>query len=515
MNLPSREQCEGWDQAQVAFFMSKNRMEECAATVIRLNINGQRLLNMSDSEISKFSLIHQPQLQKIVQDIKKNDSGFLNKLRRLKSKPLPKVPARDYREDDQLSEPDYDNELYEDPHEEHDDSYEPPPSQRVFSTTPSSSFARGEYLDNHHSPPHRPPNKPKRPGKPSKQLPPQPNNTETDEDYIDPDSFHDDDNYVEPEEDPTINPTTLGFSNSPRESPALPMPSAECPPRPTRQHKPTRDFYEVGEKERNLSLPTRRPSPMPTTSQSHSLPPIPSPRMNARKSPVFVQESAGEDEYEVCDHDNGSSDKSAEGPPPPLLPKPLPRERSPKTPMRPKLELKHREFESRTLPLMHAEPKPTSKTFTLDLKRPKMPLPNLCPGPDRGSVASQTDSIDTDNDAHIHNKSWYAGACDRKTADDFLSRSNKDGAFMVRKSSGQDAQQPYTLVVLFKGRVYNIPVRFIPATQQYALGREKRGEEYFNSVSHIIENHQRLPMVLIDSQTNCNHTTKLSYPMKP
>lgn len=194
------------------------------------------------------------QLQKIVQDIKKNDSGFLNKLRRLKSKPLPKVPARDYREDDQLSEPDYDNELYEDPHEEHDDSYEPPPSQRVFSTTPSSSFARGEYLDNHHSPPHRPPNKPKRPGKPSKQLPPQPNNTETDEDYIDPDSFHDDDNYVEPEEDPTINPTTLGFSNSPRESPALPMPSAECPPRPTRQHKPTRDFYEVGEKERNLSL---------------------------------------------------------------------------------------------------------------------------------------------------------------------------------------------------------------------------------------------------------------------
>uniref|UniRef100_A0A3B4YED8 Uncharacterized protein n=1 Tax=Seriola lalandi dorsalis TaxID=1841481 RepID=A0A3B4YED8_SERLL len=37
------------------------------------------------------------QLQKIVQDIKKNDGSLLNKLRRLKSKPLPKVPARDYR----------------------------------------------------------------------------------------------------------------------------------------------------------------------------------------------------------------------------------------------------------------------------------------------------------------------------------------------------------------------------------------------------------------------------------
>lgn len=42
--------------------------------------------------------------------------------------------------------PKQDNELYEDPHEEHDDSYEPPPSHRVFSTTPSSSFPRGEYL---------------------------------------------------------------------------------------------------------------------------------------------------------------------------------------------------------------------------------------------------------------------------------------------------------------------------------------------------------------------------------
>lgn len=47
----------------------------------------------------------------------------------------------------------------------------------------------------------------------------------------------------------------------------------------------------------------------------------------------------------------------------------------------------------------------------------------------------------------------------------------------MRKSSGQDAQQPYTLAVFYNARVYNIPVRFIAATQQYALGREKSGEE--------------------------------------
>lgn len=56
---------------------------------------------------------------------------------------------------------------------------------------------------------------------------------------------------------------------------------------------------------------------------------------------------------------------------------------------------------------------------------------------------------------------------------------------MVRKSSGQDAQQPYTLVVFYKGRVYNIPVRFIPTTQQYALGREKKGEEVQWWTSHF------------------------------
>lgn len=99
----------------------------------------------------------------------------------------------------------------------------------------------------------------------------------------------------------------------------------------------------------------------------------------------------------------------------------------------------------------------------------------------------------------MHQKPWYASTCDRKTADDVLDRSNKvslspsvlwtmshhgltglvlqDGAFMVRKSSGQDVQQPYTLVVFYGGRVYNIPIRFIAATKQYALGRQKRGEE--------------------------------------
>ncbi|KAI9525017.1 hypothetical protein NQZ68_012527 [Dissostichus eleginoides] len=44
MNLPSREECEGWDPAQVAFFLGQNKMPECAGTVNRLRIDGHRLL---------------------------------------------------------------------------------------------------------------------------------------------------------------------------------------------------------------------------------------------------------------------------------------------------------------------------------------------------------------------------------------------------------------------------------------------------------------------------------------
>ncbi|XP_034407228.1 B-cell linker protein isoform X2 [Cyclopterus lumpus] len=481
-------------------------MQECAAVVNRLRINGQILLSLSDSDMNQFSLIHRPQLQKIVQDIKKNDGSLLNKLRRLKSKPLPKVPARDYRddrEDGELSDTDYDNDAYVDPREDQDDSYEPPPSHRAFTTTPSAPFSRGEYLDNHRHRPCRPPRKPLRPGKDSKQLPPEPTQQGSDEDYIDPDcSNDDDDNYVEPAGNPSSNPVMHGGGRAGREHPMLHTPLPERPPSP--------DFYEVPDKEGNsLSLPASRLCPSPTT-QSHSLPPMPSPRGNTRRSPTAVREPSEDDEYEVCDPGDRSSDKPADGPSPP---KPFSRE----SPKPPRPDLKPREFDRRTLPVMRIEQKLPQKAFTLDTKRPKIPFPQLTPPrpADRGSVSAENGSPDQDKDADIDKKPWYGGACDRKTADDALCRSSRGGAFMVRKSSGQDAQQPYTLVVFYKGRVYNIPIRFIAATQQYALGREKKGEEHFSSVCHIIENHQRTPLVLIDSQSNAKDTTMLRFPTRP
>ncbi|XP_063730685.1 B-cell linker protein isoform X2 [Eleginops maclovinus] len=450
------------------------------------------------------------QLQKIVQDIKKNDGSILDKLRRLKSKPVPKVPARDYkdfREDEERSDSDYDNDMYEDPHEEQDDSYEPPPSHRAFTHTPSASFPRGEYLDNCRSRPGRPPGKPLRPGKGSKQLPPEPPPQGSDEeDYINPDSNDDDDNYIEPAENPSSNTMMHCGSKAGRDRPIMPTPLTERPPSP--------DFYEVPDIEGNsLSLQANRLCPIPT-SQSPSIPPKPSPRANPRRSPIPVQEPTGEDEYEVCDPEDSPCNKRAEGLPRPR-PKPLPRERSPIPPLKPKPEFKPREFQSRTLPVLAIDMKLPKTAFTLDSQRPKIPFPHMTfPKPtDRGSVIAENGTTNQDKDADVHKKSWYAFSCDRKTADDALCRSGRDGAFMVRRSSGQDAQQPYTLVVFYKGRVYNIPIRFIAVTKLYALGREKKGEEFFSSVSHIIENHQRHPLVLIDSQSNSKDAVKLSQPV--
>ncbi|XP_019952400.2 B-cell linker protein isoform X1 [Paralichthys olivaceus] len=513
MNLPSREECEGWDQAQVAHFMCQNKMQECVTTVKKMRINGQRLLNLSESEMSKFSLIHQPQLQKIVQDIKKKDDSFLNKLRRFKNKPSPKVPERDYRDDDrdfddQQSEPDYDNELYEDLCDDPDGSYEPPPSHRVFTSTPFASLPRGEYVDSCRNRPSRPPKKPLRPSKASKQLPPEPTPTGSDEDdYISPDGSNDDDNYIEPAENQPANPIIPCRRRTGMGLPMLPTPP---------EHRPSSDFYEVPDKEETVLPPPASRLCSVTKQQLQPLPPTPSPRQERSRSPPPVQELTGDDEYEVCDPNDCSHDKAAEGPPP-LLPKPIPRERSPKPPLRPKPDLKPRQFESQTLPVMQTDHKVPQKAFTLDLNRLKIPLPHLTPLKlsHRGSVPADTGSQDEDKVEDMCKKPWYAGACDRRTADEVLLHSNKDGAFMVRKSSGHDAQQPYTLVVFYKGRVYNIPIRFIADMQQYALGREKRGEEHFSSVSHIIQNHQRNLLMLIDSQNNSKDATKLCYPMRP
>ncbi|KPP72813.1 B-cell linker protein-like [Scleropages formosus] len=92
----------------------------------------------------------------------------------------------------------------------------------------------------------------------------------------------------------------------------------------------------------------------------------------------------------------------------------------------------------------------------------------------------------------------------------------QDGAFLVRHSSAQSVRQPYTLVVLYQEKVYNIPVRFLEETQSYALGKEgKKTEEIFGSLQEIISHHMKNPILLIDSKSQAKQTTYLTHPAHP
>ncbi|XP_049591769.1 B-cell linker protein isoform X4 [Syngnathus scovelli] len=394
--------------------------------------DSNRKMNMSDGIKSKFSLLHQPrtkisqegssknnldhqhkmvpahapapadiskrQLQKIAQDIQKNDACYLNKFRRLKSKPVPEVPVRDYR----------------------DSCHNRPKCEG------KKAFKQGQ----------------------GSQQPTQMDNT--DEDYISPDDSNEEDNYVEPADDPAA------------------------------------DFYEVPDQEDNM------------------VGYVSANRVKIRRFPSAAQQDEGDSSYELWDHEYSGYQRKDMKEPPRTFPR-----GSSNSPLRLTQDGKQRDFEHRTLPMSHrARKAQLPKSLAPDTKPPKTPLPNMT-----FLKPTDNDSLDQDKDAEVKEKPWFAGDCDRKTAEKLLFRANKDGAFMVRKSSRQDANQPYTLVVYYKGRVYNIPIRFTHTRQQYALGMEKQGEEYFRSVSHIIENHQKIPLVLIDSKSNSKDTAKLRFPV--
>ncbi|XP_032550312.1 B-cell linker protein isoform X1 [Chiroxiphia lanceolata] len=595
--LPSQDEFQNWTTFQVADLLRQLGMPESAVVVEKLRVNGSHFLNISDYELSRFKIMHQPKLQKMVHDIKKNESGIINKFKkfqneqvalicktgkdtwdRLKKKPPPSLPQRDYatehadNEEEQWSDDfdsDYENpddhsdsEMYVVPSEENpDDSYEPPPSEKEKKKIPSAfPISRGEYADNRTNHQQLPPinkplpstpspamSRPKKPCVPSLPLlspaakpkvPPKPKECSDDEDnYIVP-VDNDDDNYIEPTESsmslPTKSPGNRFMKITKPGPPTSPKPSLTSD---------MQEVYEVPEEEEKPSPPpppvTRFTKPllsMPAKNTEHSHmhsmtrePPkqetcrniLPLPR--SRLHPKPDHEANNNDESQRFN--NAQESRFLPG----ATPSPLPRglKKTSNVVNSPKPCLPSREI------LTANEEKPTAaerrRSSNQELPLPPLPsgaqkpllqkfsiLPKVPEAANRSlgtSPQSSTSSIasSADQDAGVHSKAWYAATCDRKMAEDALYRSNKDGSFLIRKSSGQDSQQPYTLVVFYNRRVYNIPIRFIESTRQYALGREKSGEERFDSVAEIVENHQRTSLVLIDSQNNTKDSTKLKH----
>ncbi|XP_028844628.1 B-cell linker protein [Denticeps clupeoides] len=444
------------------------------------------------------------QLQKIVQDIKKNDDSILNRLKRfqneqtdvirkagrstlnrIKKNGPPKLPDRDYPGDDEdsgdWSESDDENDTYEVPQQENDDSYEPPPCERTFTPKSSMSFPREEYVGDicHIQPdPASPqPFKPPRTSKPRGAI----KATSPDDslDYVYPEADTDEDTYIQPSEK---------------------MPESSSGARSVRDDS-FQDEYEVPDNED--SPRTFRPS-LNLQAPGLNRPPKASPR-NIKKQAAPPPELEADEDYEICDEAEGVS---ANGSHVSAAPTPMPRQMKQPFPLpKPKITLQARD--SQAPPLMKRCPKSLNSEFHRvkfsPLRSKTMP----------SSTVSADDAVQAaEEKADVYKKPWYVSSCDRKRAEDALLRSSMDGAYLVRQSSGQDAQQPFTLMVYYNGRVFNIPVRFLPAVQKYALGREKSGEERFSCVSHMIENHQRNSLVLIDMQSNTKDSTKLLHPVQ-
>ncbi|XP_053575362.1 SH2 domain-containing protein 6 [Bombina bombina] len=115
-------------------------------------------------------------------------------------------------------------------------------------------------------------------------------------------------------------------------------------------------------------------------------------------------------------------------------------------------------------------------------------------------------------DRGVLGRAWYAGDIERREAERRLRRINKDGCFLVRLSSAQKRLQPYTLALLCKDNIYNIPIRAV-GSRGYTLGKEgKRNEKIFPSVVHLIEHYQHEHMHVVNRQTQSRESTLLLYP---
>uniref|UniRef100_K7G3A6 Cytokine dependent hematopoietic cell linker n=1 Tax=Pelodiscus sinensis TaxID=13735 RepID=K7G3A6_PELSI len=95
---------------------------------------------------------------------------------------------------------------------------------------------------------------------------------------------------------------------------------------------------------------------------------------------------------------------------------------------------------------------------------------------------------------------WYIREFDRQKAEEALLQKSTDETFLVRDCSTNSSDEPYVLVIYYGNKIYNIKIRFLEDSQQYALGTGLRGDNKFDSVQEIIDFYTRAPITLIDGK---------------
>ncbi|NXI48832.1 CLNK protein, partial [Chloroceryle aenea] len=127
-----------------------------------------------------------------------------------------------------------------------------------------------------------------------------------------------------------------------------------------------------------------------------------------------------------------------------------------------------------------------AENFTV--KRSPSPTPHKeCDNKSEHSLVKQEmQSLTQPTETDLNKYEWYVGEYDRHEAEMALLQENTDETFLVRDCSKKSNNEPYVLVVYYGRRVYNIKVRFLEESQQYALGTGLRGDDVSKIPSNVI-----------------------------
>uniref|UniRef100_A0A673W1X5 Lymphocyte cytosolic protein 2 n=1 Tax=Salmo trutta TaxID=8032 RepID=A0A673W1X5_SALTR len=481
--VPSKSVVMDWNPHQLADYMKKLNLSGCDKVIMKCSINGQRFLNMTENDHQKFPKIHAPLISKICSEINRKEEKrrFFTK-RTAAPKYEPAMPQEDQPwgpdEFDEGSDEDYENPDaeeddgsggdYESPteeveHEDSDNGYESPPSEAPeeipHQLRAAKPMADGEYIG---STPHR---------STARSHPP---------------------------------PTT----QRPGAGPPIPSashPSLLQPPPPRREQSPQHPGRITGK------LPATSSNAAPAPPVDRRRKPTKLDRTRLDESPIpgtLTPQEAAEGRTAHNNVWNGANGMESNTWKPCFIsllvpmPKPynsntFPRPGHPRTVL-PGLPLHSDGFPPNIASTASLPSKLQALQASISPRGSSRIVPDRhimpAPPPMQASIPPPAD-LEDEQDL---NPEWYVGQVTRGQAEGCLRQVNMDGTFLVRDSSKRSSIQPYTLMVLYQDKVYNIQIRC--EQNDFLLGTGLKGSETFPMVAHIIAHYRQTPLLLIDAK---------------
>lgn len=477
----SRSEVMGWSPQQLADFMKRMNLSGCDKVVLKHNISGSRFVNLSDNDLQRFPKLHTPMISKISSEISKKEERrglFSKKVTPKYQEPETTADAQGWAEDefdDEEFDEDYESPNsgdedgsggdYESPNDDPDgaNDYEPPPSEPpedlAHKLCPTLPIGDGDYIDkreNHAS----------CRGQPPPALCPRPPVSTL----------------------PPPSPLTAGGSSTSRRD-ASPhgggRPSAKFPPGPPqifRGNKPGKDS--------GYNSPPIRGPPGNTVDRPSAQ--TWKPQTDVQDSPTWVKPP-------VLTPPSSSVSRTKSSARPPANRFDLRREQPPdEAPKHNTFPLNSKSLQPRpglpAPPSRHGDSLPPSG-------HPAGPLTHKLPpamAELRGSFVGSLRPPPTTSHTQEMDPRWYVGKVTRGQAEGCLKQVHKDGAYLVRDSTQQLDHQPFTLMVFYQDKVYNIQIR--QQNQQFLLGTGLKVQESFPSVGEILGHYSKSPLLLINAK---------------